>query len=654
MDTMNQFTVYVAEKYTFLEFVNDESMVMKGNACTRSASADALLGTSNPQMLSPDTTPRWRPGPESSNNQVIIPNLKLPIPDRSQTIIPNAELPSPDSTPRWCPGYQYQDAAVESSSKNVILPKLKLPSAEAIVPNNELQSPDSTPRWNSSYQKELTIDPTAGKVSPDSTPRWHNNYKYDTPTLAIKPRAEKKVSPDSTPRWHNHNAYKAEKNECSDKKIAADLNAKKASPDSTPRDLLDMAVQNWRAKNSLPQSWADQSEDVSTPDATPRWNDTCEHDDANKFQMPSAADQNADLLTPETTPRWSNVYGHVDANKSQMASAAIPMYNVARFMPMPMPMSPVQAQAPVQAQVQAQSQAPAMVEAAQMPTFNVVPPRPPSEKEVAVIRAWQQQQQGQTQEQADLEAQKQQAAEELAALKAQLEAASAKLAAVESHMIKPCSTTGITAKQEQPESNFSKMATCPAENEKALTISLDLCLLEGLRQSAGPGRRTDCASFDRCPESRQGMQPNMVNTGNKRQELKKSKKSNSKKGTFTPSDCVTTLMMRGIPCGITPENLMSVLNDAGLKGKYDFFYLPMDVKKNANLGYAFINFVNVESAESCVDKFKGIRLAPLRSLKTCSFAPATVQGLANLSEQFKYATAGNHQGPVFLDVSEKQ
>merc|ERR1719161_3268246 len=37
---------------------------------------------------------------------------------------------------------------------------------------------------------------------------------------------------------------------------------------------------------------------------------------------------------------------------------------------------------------------------------------------------------------------------------------------------------------------------------------------------------------------------------------------------------ITTIMLRGIPCSFSQERLMKILDNAGLKGKYDFFYLP--------------------------------------------------------------------------------
>jgi hypothetical protein len=100
---------------------------------------------------------------------------------------------------------------------------------------------------------------------------------------------------------------------------------------------------------------------------------------------------------------------------------------------------------------------------------------------------------------------------------------------------------------------------------------------------------------------------------------------------------------------------MSLLDEAGLKGHYDFFYLPKDSKKNANLGYAFVNFVDVQSAEHCTTKFQGVRLAPFRSAKSCSVAVASIQGLANLSAHFKTTGASRtSHGPMFLNVSERQ
>jgi hypothetical protein len=112
----------------------------------------------------------------------------------------------------------------------------------------------------------------------------------------------------------------------------------------------------------------------------------------------------------------------------------------------------------------------------------------------------------------------------------------------------------------------------------------------------------------------------------------------------------TTMMIRGIPCSFSQEALMSRMDEIGLKGKYDFFYLPFDSNKNANLGYCFINFVDQESVDRCTAAFKGVALAPYRSAKTCKVVPATIQGLPSLWAHFRNtAVSRGSRGPMFLN-----
>ena len=68
----------------------------------------------------------------------------------------------------------------------------------------------------------------------------------------------------------------------------------------------------------------------------------------------------------------------------------------------------------------------------------------------------------------------------------------------------------------------------------------------------------------------------------------------------------TTVMLRNLPNNYTREMLLTLLDEQGLAGRYDFVYLPCDFYRAANLGYAFVNMVDgaaVDAAWKALDGF---------------------------------------------------
>jgi len=97
----------------------------------------------------------------------------------------------------------------------------------------------------------------------------------------------------------------------------------------------------------------------------------------------------------------------------------------------------------------------------------------------------------------------------------------------------------------------------------------------------------------------------------------------------------TTVMMRNVPNDYTRNMVLELLNNTGYKSKFDFIYLPIDFERKAGLGYAFINFVDSESATEFQKEYTGFRGWSVTSDKMCEVAWSDVQGLQTHIDRYR-------------------
>ena len=65
------------------------------------------------------------------------------------------------------------------------------------------------------------------------------------------------------------------------------------------------------------------------------------------------------------------------------------------------------------------------------------------------------------------------------------------------------------------------------------------------------------------------------------------------------------------------EMFLQMLDEHGMKGKYDFVYLPCDFYRDANLGYAFVNMVDSKAVDELWKIFHGFADWALPTAKVC-------------------------------------
>jgi len=115
-------------------------------------------------------------------------------------------------------------------------------------------------------------------------------------------------------------------------------------------------------------------------------------------------------------------------------------------------------------------------------------------------------------------------------------------------------------------------------------------------------------------------------------------------------DSRTTIMIRNIPNKYTQEMLLERINRFH-SGKYNFFYLPMDVNNGCNIGYAFINFVDPVYIVPFFEDMNSKAWENFNSEKICQIAYGRIQGKQALSENFNKTTDMRKVKPLSFDIS---
>jgi hypothetical protein len=114
-------------------------------------------------------------------------------------------------------------------------------------------------------------------------------------------------------------------------------------------------------------------------------------------------------------------------------------------------------------------------------------------------------------------------------------------------------------------------------------------------------------------------------------------------------------MIRNIPNKYDLELMLSEINE-NFRGKYDFFYLPLDYENNCNLGYAFLNFIEPMHILHFYDLYEGKRWRKFRSTKECHLTFAKFQGKLELCNHLDKSCVMNKldldKRPVILTILE--
>lgn len=118
----------------------------------------------------------------------------------------------------------------------------------------------------------------------------------------------------------------------------------------------------------------------------------------------------------------------------------------------------------------------------------------------------------------------------------------------------------------------------------------------------------------------------------------------------------TTVMLRNIPMCFTRTQLEELLDAEGFRARYDFLYLPAELRTGVCFGYAFVNLVTTRDALHMVRHFQGYArwsVVPAGASQKAAVAhlSESLQGLEELIARYRNSPLMHQKVPEKLRPS---
>jgi hypothetical protein len=109
-------------------------------------------------------------------------------------------------------------------------------------------------------------------------------------------------------------------------------------------------------------------------------------------------------------------------------------------------------------------------------------------------------------------------------------------------------------------------------------------------------------------------------------------------------------MIKNIPNKYTQKMLLERLDEEHAT-HYDFLYLPIDLKNNCNVGYAFINMTDPLYVLALFEDMNGRNWERFHSEKICELTYGRLQGKQSLVDNFSHSVETRKVKPLILNTN---